>query len=287
MAEEITKEVLDELNGVEDNDKDDKGTLTPDEKAIQARDGVHLIPYEKLESARTKMHEAMEVAEEAELRVDELADQNKDLQEKLSEFIAVQAKDDESEDDSHTDAFMDKLKDDFPELASGLQSVLDSRAEIHKHEIEELKNEIAPLKEGLESTLKFNEESAMTRHFQEIENAYKNYEDILESVEFDAFKKSLPGYVQTTIDRILEKGTSREVIDLLDDFSKKPKISAKDALAKATEKNPGTISDFPGSGIAPVDNDEAMANLNNTQLFNKFQALGDPAKILEAVSRIV
>ena len=60
MAEEITKEVLDELNGVEDNDKDDKGTLTPDEKAIQARDGIHLIPFEKLESARTKMHEAME-----------------------------------------------------------------------------------------------------------------------------------------------------------------------------------------------------------------------------------
>lgn len=289
-AEDATKMVTDALESpVEDKGTDDGGA---EQKVIQARDGVHTIPYAELDSARTKAQEAIAEAEVAAEKMSELSAENEQLQSKLAEFEVAQVKDEKSGGNQHTDSFLSELQDEFPELATGLQSVLNAEREAHKAELEQVKSEIDPIKQGLEEARQFKEEMRIEAHFAAIEKAFPNYEDILESVEFQEWQKELPGYVKSHIEEILERGTAPQVIDVLEDFNK-ISTPGKTVIGKAREAEqsvksnlPGTMSDIPGGSAPPSDEDEAILNMSHKQLFAKYMNM-DPKKAMATVSKLV
>lgn len=274
---------------------DDKkvDTTVKTETVIQAKDGVHTIPYSELEAARKNAEHWEKVATEQTALLDSLK--------------AAQDEDKGTGDTKAQEAVMDALKNDYPELAGVLEPVMKAMIDAGvKEQVSvlqaELNKTIEPLKQSAEKLEKSASESAVEQHFNAIAKAHSDYESVLASQEFEAWKDKQPTFAKAGIENVLEKGTASQVIELVTTYKAAnpasqektdAKLTAEQLASKAKEVTdgvkpgaPNSLSDIPAGSKAHHDEVGALLDMNNQDLAAKF-AGKTPAQIEEIISRAV
>lgn len=275
---------------VDDNKVD---TAVKAEPVVQAKDGVHTIPYSELEMARKNAEHWEKVATEQAALMESLK--------------AAQVEDKGTGDTKAQEAVMDALKQDYPELAGVLEPVMKSMIESGvKEQVSalqaELNKAIEPLKQSAEKLEKSASETAVEKHFNAIANAHSDYESVLASKEFDAWMNKQPTFAKSAIENVLEKGTASQVIELVTTYKAanpvkqeqtEEKLTAEQLALKAKQVTdnvkpgaPNSLSDVPAGSKAHHDEVEALLDMNNADLSAKF-AGKTPAQIEEIISRAV
>lgn len=265
------------------NKTDGAGKDAEAEQVIQAKDGKHTIPYKELEDARLKAtgleqqvaaKDALIESLKAAQKVDEKAG-NTDAQEEL----------------------LAALNEEYPDLMVKLGPVMDKL--IQSGVSKQLDTVKAELQKTTATSEKTPEELAFDKHFAAIAEAHSDYESVFESKEFESWRKSLPSYAQPGVESILDKGTTEQVISLLNDYKKgttqekKEELTAEQLAAKAKETANGTKQDTPSSlsaipagSKAHHDEGEALLEANGMSLVNSF--LGKtPKQVEEMIAKVI
>jgi len=119
----------------------------------------------------------------------------------------------------------DELKEEFPELAAGVDARFNAIAEAHKAEIEALKGQISPIQQQAENQYISAQERALTTEFPD-------YIQTINSPEFSQWLKVQPHAVQSLM-------SSNEAVDasyLLSSFSQSMQSSRPDSSLRAKRK---------------------------------------------------
>lgn len=222
----------------------------PEETAdILSKSGKYTIPYEKLESARDSAKTSAEAEQRALQEIERLRSELS-----LARKTETEPQQEESQED------MEALADEFPAAASMLKN---------------LQNEISALKQqNVDAESKF-EERQESMHFNMIEDAHKDSQEILTSVEFENFVKEQSPILKNAYISVYQNGTQAEVIEMLNAFKNsqvvvEPKPEPKatiDVAAKVKEVQdkevlPTSLSDVPGSAN-PTDPVEGLLESAN------------------------
>lgn len=252
-----------------------------DEPVVLTKDGKHTIPYSELIDAR----EAAKKAEKEAIEATALA---ASLKAEVEAAKAVKAEPTEPE--APFGDYSDKaLKDGVEKLVA--QRVAETTAALEAKFAETL----APMQKALAET-------ATATHFKAIYDAHPDTDQILEKPELGKWMDAQPSFVRDQYKAVLDKGTSAQVVELLNAFKAslpaapekpavaeptKAEIAAKAAatVAKAKGKTPTSLSDVPSGTITPVDEMEAMEKMNSTQLLTKMHGKS-PKQILDLLSRV-
>ncbi len=260
--------------------------LIPEGKTpvITAKDGVHTIAYEKLVQARDEAKAAREEAKAAKDRTATLEAENAALKTAPPAQAPAAAKDPATgTEDVHP------IFGDFSEeaLAKGIEQLVSAA--------------VAPLQKQLKST---EEEAGLRSHWTAIYTAHKDFDSMLESQQFDTWKKAQPSYAQPGIQAVLEQGTAEQVVGLFNDFKaatgktaadpakggetnppKDPAAAAQAAIARAQTPPPSSLSEIPGS-TGPADEASAMLEMSPVAAMSKFEGK-TPAQIAALLSKVL
>lgn len=235
------------------------------EPVIVARDGKNTIPYSELTSAR---EEAKAERSQREALERELAEIKARLDKEQGE-----ADGDEPEAKAESDPLA-KLREDWPEVAD----VVDGALAKERERVKALEAQVAQLSP---TTEQLAAERAAAAHFNAITKAHPDAETIVNSREFADWQAGQPGFMRQIFEHVINKGTTEQVIELLDGFKVANPNWGKDASAsdnaakkdpaarqeavkaakeKAAEKSsaPKSLSDIPGGEAAPTDTAEAF-----------------------------
>lgn len=251
---------------------------------ILAKDGVHTIPYEKLETARAAEKAAKAQAEAAAAEVERLRQENEALKSTPNPTPAPTA----------APAAVN-LADfgDFSDeaVAKGIEKLVSER--VAATVADAVSKALAPLERRAA-------EDAAAKHWTTLLTAHPNMDSMLESQQFASWKASQPSFAQAAIDAVLDKGTTEQVVELLDTFVKvtgttaatptpapttapvDPQAAAKAAIDKAGAKPPSSLTEVPG-GAAHHDEAEAMLEMSPMALMSKFA--GKTPEQIEALMR--
>ena len=253
----------------------------PATAVVLAKDGKHTIPYEKLVEAREgekhwkAQHEAL-AAELASLK--EQAQQRAD---------AGQAATETDKNVAAAEAAIEAGVDpavfgDFSEadLAKGIQKVVAAQVATQVE---------ARVKQALESTLKPIQQKqqldAHQAHLNAIYAAHPDADSIAESKELAGWINAQPSFARTGYQQALEQGTTEQVIELFDSFKKATgavqqpagkvdvKAAAREAIAKAGEVVPNSLTDIPGGNAGETNPAEAIAELSPHDLLERMQGM--------------
>ena len=240
------------------------------EPVIVARDGKNTIPYSELTSAR------------------EEAKNERSQREALErELAALKARYEPGEDadggetpDAGSDDPLAKLREDWPEIAD----VVDGALAKERERVKALEAQMAQLRPTTEQVEQLAAERATAAHYNAITQAHPDAEAVVNSSEFAAWREAQPGFMRQIFEVVMERGTTEQVIELLDGFKQanpnwgnSPKDAAasdnaakedpaarqaavKQAREKAAAKSaaPKSLSDIPGAEAAPTDTAEAF-----------------------------
>lgn len=239
---------------------------------ILAKDGVHTIPFEKLEEARQDGQQWKKTATELQAQVETYAAQ-------LAEFKAK------------TDA---GVKATEPTPVAGMEEVdfgdySDEaiRAAVEKLVDMRVQAATAALETRFASTLEpIQQKQALTateEHFSAIANKHPDFEAVVLSDEMTSWIDKQPSFVRDGYKAVIEKGTAPQVIELLDSYKQstgKPAAvttvqtgvaaAAKAAIDKAQSKPPMSLTDIPSGSTAAHDPAEAMLEMSEAGLMNMF-----------------
>lgn len=267
---------------------------------ITAKDGVHTLPFKVLEDSR----EAEKAAKAEAARL-------------LAEVEALrkaQATAAPAATPAPTPApapAVDKVDfGDFSDeaVAKGIEKAVELRVNAHVAALNAtIDSKVA---EKLTPLQKSAEDQAVRDHFEPIYKAHPNMDSMLESTEFADWQKSQPGYVRASIDAVLKQGTATEVIELFDSFKKafdktpppaptpsatpaapaadaatEAQRKAAEAVAKAKNAPPSSLSEIPGS-TAAVDEAQAMLDMSPAALLHRFDGKS-PDEIHRALSKVI
>ncbi|MFK8398163.1 hypothetical protein M2D07_006590 [Pseudomonas sp. BGr12] len=262
--------------------------LNPGNAVILAKDGIHTIDYQKLVDARDAEKAARAEAQDATSRL-QAAQQELDAlkaqaQQRVDAGVAPTATDaNAAAAQAAIDAGIDpELFGDFSEqdLAKGVRTLIgkDVPALVQKLVQAELAKAVAPLQQKHES-------DAQEAHFRAIHEKHPDADAIIESKELSDWIAKQPTFAQAGFNAVLDKGTSAEVVELLDSFKaatqpKKPDqvASTKDvqaaaaaAVASAKPQVPASLSEIPGGAGAPLTGDEAIAAMDPIAMSERMQ----------------
>ena len=251
----------------------EKATEPEAEPVIVAKDGKNTIPYSELTSAR----------EEAKSE----RSQREALERELAAMRSKYEPGEDADGDDTPDAGAEndaaaKLREDWPEVAAAVDGMVGKQQE----RIKALEEQLARLQPATEQMAA---ERAEASHYNAITQAHPDAEAVVNSREFAAWREAQPGFMRQIFEVVMERGTTEQVIELLDGFKqanpnwgKSPKDAAasdnaakedpaarqaavkqaavKQAREKAAAKSaaPKSLTDIPGAEAAPTDTAEAF-----------------------------
>lgn len=241
-----------------------------DEKAqvILARDGVHTIPFEKLQQARQGEQHYRELAEQMQTELQALK------QAQQTQPAAAQAADPATADTA-------ELFGDFSEagMKAGIEKLVAQKTALMQVQFDE---KLAAFSKP------FVEQQAKTladSHFSAIEKAHPDVDALVQSREMAAWIASKPAFLQGGYQSVIDGGTSAEVIELLDNYksetqprttastSNAAQAAAQSAIAKAKFAPPTSLSEIPAGSAAHHDEAEAILGMSDSALMLKFESM--------------
>lgn len=254
------------------------------EPVVLAKDGVHTIPFEKLTEARTEAQKWAQVAREKEAELEAFKAQ---AQQTKPEPVAAEAKPEKSDED---------LFGDFSDAAikKAVETLVEQRVAAVAAEMQ------ANLEKALNPIQVQAQETALNKHYTAIYSAHPDADAVVQSDEMKAFLDKQPSFVRDQYQAVLERGSTEQVVELLDAFKKEvkaepvaPAVKAEDVAAKAKEtmaaakpNKPVSLSDIPAGTAKPVDEAAAIREMSSTALVSKFAGM-TPEQIMERMSRLV
>jgi hypothetical protein len=247
---------------------------------VLAKDGKHTIPFSEFNEYRTKVEQLTALTQQQ------------------AEFIQSlqQAKVDDAKTGgtAATDAVIAEYQGDFPEIAEDIKpyiqalisdGIRNGLAEIGKT----IDSRVAPVEKALGET-------AAEKHFNAINSAHPDIDEILESDGFKQWQEAQPSFMRASIMSVLNQGTAQQVIELFDtykDASAKPEPAetldlgkAKEAISKAKAKVPGTLTDIPTGIGGTIDEAEALTQMSDAQIDNLFRGK-TPAQIDSLLMKVL
>lgn len=280
-APDPAKEAEPEEKQEEKPDKANPGEKAEDhpEPVILAKDGKHTIPYSELESERERSRQA--IAEAAELRA------------KL-EAIEQAEKQIRDDDDSKTDEqvraeALEQIEEEFPGFKKALESFI---GPVQK----KLDAVLAEKAKADEAQQEAEQLTALQKEFDaKVVELEPRYAEAKEDPKFWEWFDKQPAVVRLAetsgdpqaVADVVKMYHEAQASDKADDKKAEPKIDPKEALAKAKEKPVvRSLSDVPGGGNSPGDEDAAVADLASVDLMQKMMGWS-PDKIEQYLSRII
>lgn len=277
--------------------------IDPSKAVILARDGVHTIPYEKLEQARQGEQHWKATATAALAKLEGLESQAQQRAEegkaptKQDQAVAVAAAAVEQGVDP-------SIFGEFTEadIAKGLKALVDKttptlrdqlKAELLAEVRAEVKAELAPIRQQ-------HQQTATVTHYDAILAKHPDADSIAESKELADWIASQPTFARAGYQAVLKQGTTAEVIEFFDTFKaatgKTPPpvtpaktdvaAAARAAIANAKPAVPASLSDIPGGTAGPADEMEAMRNMPATDLMAKLEGK-TPEQIAALMARLI
>lgn len=262
---------------------------------IQARDGVHTIPYAVLENTRQELGDTKSALDEAQRR-------NQELQQQLAALQAGKPADQGQEgdrpvlptDDKTGAIDFDKLREEYPEeIVNALEASYTTIAALNQ-KVEKLDASIAERAQAEEKTVEQEIQDAIDRIPQLAEWQSSGSPMWDAAVAVDMKLRHDPEYANKSfhdrfcdVVKTLTGKDPREQVKTTEQPSKEElERRAAAVLEKAGTRTPHSLSDIPG-GTAPAQNErEAVESLTVTQLESKFEKM-TPQQIDEYLSRVV
>jgi len=256
------------------------------DQVVQAKDGVHVIPFSELEAARDKAARLEQTAQDQARLIEDL----KAAKELDAETGGTKAQED----------VMAEYSGEYPELMEDMRPFLEKMmsGEI-KRQVDAFKAEVS---KDLQPIKDKEEDEARDAHFATIAETHPDYQEVGASDTLRGWIDSKPAFIRSQYDAVLSKGTAEEVVEVLDEFrrahpAEKPadgKGPDAAALAKMAEEKlkgvpdvvPASLSDAPGGAAVHHDETEAMADMSPLALMARFNSMS-PDKIEEKMSRLI
>lgn len=255
------------------------------EPVVLAKDGVHTIPFEKLEEARQQAQHWARVAAEKDAEIARLAAAVQAPEKPAAEAVTEAPAEGEVTFGDYSD---EDMKKGVQAVASAVvaKAVADINAKLEKV--------IAPIKEQEQA-------SALEAHFKALTDANPDHNEIVAGQPLQDWIASQPSFVRDHYKAVFERGTAPQVIELVSTFKSQSGIGqtnaaataaaaaqkAKDAIANAKVVRPTSLTDIPAGSTAHHDEAEAIREMTSTGLMSKFSAINDPSKILAQLDRLV
>ena len=250
-----------ESTGADDKQQEQKAGDEPAGAPIASKSGAYTIPYEKLSEARD--------------RAKTLEGENETLRAQLAELTAkqqanlasaesnAQARADAGQQQSQADQNLDAAKaaleqgvdaslfGDFSEegIAKGIATLMGSlREELRAELREEAARELKPLKER-------EAKEAADGHYGAIYAKHPDANEIVQSVEFNAWVKSLPSFQRNAVAAVFDTeqgGTAEQVIEVFDTFKAQtgkasaPAAQDKGKAPEVQRRVPHSLSEMAG-----------------------------------------
>lgn len=221
------------------------------EKVIQAKDGKHTIPYEKLTQAR-------EAERAAKAEADELRKQLEALKKS-----SVDGNEEHKADDSDKSLFGDLSDED---LKKGVDKLVAER----------LKDYDATLKQ----------QRAAEEHYRQIYSAHPDADSIVESKELKEWLEEQAPIIRKAFNEALSNGTTQDVIEAFDMFKSstvKKDVAPEDEANKQREQRqptvarksiPNTLSDIP-AGRDHSASENPLDSLSGNALADKLAGMSE------------
>lgn len=281
-----------EANEPEETDEDqdkpeeiDESQLTAENTVILTKDGKHTIEFGKYQEWRTRAQKAEETlarladaeAELARLQDEASAKADAGIAPTKKDLLVAQA----------TKAIEQgasiELFGDFSEeaLVNGIDQVVDVKLDAKLEA--KLAERLAPLEQRYQ-------QEATKAHIDAIYAAHPDADSIVESKELSDWIGTKPDFAQQQYWAVLEKGNTRSVIALFDEFKKatdatqqatpppqetaKLRAAAKKAIEAAPKPVPSSLSDIPGGRPAGQSRFDQMAEMTDSvELLEHMNAL--------------
>jgi hypothetical protein len=244
--------------------------LSADNAQLMAKDGKHVIDFQKLVDAREGEKTWRATAEQAQQELEALKAQ---AQQRESAGIAPTVADNQL---AAASAAIDAganpdLFGDFSEeaIAAGVKALVSQQVSA------EVAKAFAPMQQ---QNAKTSADAKFDAHLAAIAAAHPDYESLAESKELSDWIDSQPGIARDGYRAALERGTTDQYIELFGTFKSstgksQPAPAALSALeaaqaviAKATHAAPISLSDIPGGRVGASTGDEAMAGMDGAEL---------------------
>lgn len=270
----------DDASGKDKVGTTDETGIDPAKAVVLAKDGVHTIPYDRLEKARQGEQHWRAQAEAA--------------QQQLAELQArAQARADAGQAPTKTDNMVAQaeaaieagadagLFGDFSEeaLASGIAKLVTQQV-------------AAQVNKAMEPLQAKQQQSEAQAHYDAIYKAHPNADSIAQSAEFKAWVDAQPSVVRNAYWQLFdpqEGGSADQIVEVFDAFVKssgKPaptavapdRAKAEAAAASARAEPPVSLSGIPGGRADGLSPQERMASLGGQELYSAMENMS-PAQI--------
>jgi hypothetical protein len=267
---------------------------------ILAKDGVHTIPYERLEESRRLAKEAQERADAAAAQAAALAEENERLKAAASSPAPAPSTSTTATTPQPTEegSLFGDYSDDA--IKAGVEKLVAGRTAALEAQIAEMRQQLTPVQQAAQI-------SANEEHWRTIYNAHPDMDSLVESAELSAWIKAQPTFVQAQYNKVLDEGTATDVVELFDAYKKATGISAPpaatpaapaasaaaaaaaraaEAIANARQPAPTSLSEIPAGTAAHHDAVAAMLEMSPTNVLNKLENL-TPQQIEQTLARIL
>jgi hypothetical protein len=249
------------------------------EPVILAKDGVHTIPFSKLEEARQGEQHWKGIAAEQQKQIEALA------QKPAAEVAPAVSSSIDDKEQLYIDALMDGDADAAKAIRREINAELAQQAE-------------AKINAALEPIQKQRQISATDAHFDAIAKAHPDFESIGQSQELAQWIAKQPSFTRSGYEKVIAEGSAQEAIELFDAFKAstgKPTVVtgrpdtaelAKAAIANAKSRPPSSLSEIPAGSGVQHDEAAAMLEMSAVGVMNKFEGK-TPEQINALLSRII
>lgn len=255
------------------------------EPVVLAKDGVHTIPFEKLEEARQQAQHWARVAAEKDAEIARLAAA-------AAQAPTTPATEETQPPEEGEVSFGDYSDED---MKKGVQAVAQSVVAKAVADINaKFEQVLAPIKAQEQTT-------ALEAHFKALTDANPDHNEIAAGKPLQDWIESQPSFVRDHYKAVFERGTTSQVIELVSTFKKQsgyetpaptaPAVTAaqkaKEVIASAKNVRPTSLTDIPSGSTAHHDEAEAVREMTSTGLMAKFSNVGDRDKIMAQLDRLV
>ena len=255
------------------------------EPVVLAKDGLHTIPFQKLEEARQQAQHWARVAAEKDAEIARLAAAVQAPEKPAAEAVTETPAEGEVTFGDYSD---EDMKKGVQAVASAVvaKAVADINAKLEKV--------IAPIKEQEQA-------SALEAHFKALTDANPDHNEIVSGQPLQDWIEKQPSFVRDQYKAVFERGTASQVIELVSTFKSQSGIGqtnaaatasaaaqkAREAIANAKSVRPTSLTDIPAGSTAHHDEADAIREMTSNGLLAKFGAITDPAKIMAQLDRLV
>lgn len=259
----------------------------PSKAVVLAKDGVHTIPYEKLDEARkgeqhwkAQATAALEKLASLETQAQQRADKGQEPTKQDQAVATAAAAIEQGVDPAIFGDFSDEA------IAAGIQKLNSQsvaslretlKAELLEQVRAEVKAELAPIQQR-------HQQAEVNAHMGAIYKKHPDADSIAESKELADWIASQPTFARAGYQAVLAQGTTAEVIEFFDTFkaatgktnqqttsdSLDVAAAAKAALAKAKAPTPTSLSEIPAGSKAHHDEAAALMEMSDSNVMGNF-----------------